>query len=151
MRRSPALPCILLAIAIPAGAAEVYRCTDADGLVEYRDIPCAVRSGGRIAIEPNVTSEIDQSAARAASKAIADRNAARMLRDEQSARQRTPKQEAATGAVGTGADLPWWQLPGPPPDRTGQRAPPDDTSPSPKPPKPVVRPIAPPVQPLPVR
>src|SRR5436305_6764514 len=110
MRRSDFLLIVAMALPFPVLAAQVYRCTNADGAVEYRDSPCAGQSGGRITVEPNVTREIDQSAARAASKVIADRLAARAQAEDQAARARS--QRPVDGGQMPSSDTPWWLQPG---------------------------------------
>ncbi len=73
-----------LAIAVPAAATDVYRCTDANGHVEYRDSPCDRNSASqRVELAPNgnAVREIDQRAARAAGDAIGARAAARIAAD----------------------------------------------------------------------
>jgi hypothetical protein len=144
MRASFLLLCVGLALPVSAVAEQVYRCTNAEGSVEYRDVPCAGQSGGRISIEPNVTREIDQSAARAASKLIADRMAVRAQAEEQAARARTVRDGDA--ARMQGGEIPWWQQSGTPPDRdkSPQEAPPSTQPSTAKPP-----PIAPAVRPVP--
>jgi hypothetical protein len=78
-----------LVLALPAGATDVYRCIDANGRIEYRDSPCTGMKGQKVALEPlNVMREIDQSAARAASDAIAARSAARIAADQAEAERR---------------------------------------------------------------
>jgi len=113
------LSCLTVVVPLSADAAQVYRCVDDSGRVEYRDLPCAGRSGSAITIEPNVTREIDQSAYRAASKAVSDRAAARAAAENQAAIARSSAVRSAGGpGVATGSSgTPWWQQGGPPPDR----------------------------------
>lgn len=65
-----------------AGAGDIYRCKSSDGRIEYRDVACEESAGERIDVKPNVVREIDQSAARAASQAIAFRTAERLRLQE---------------------------------------------------------------------
>lgn len=108
---------LLLVAASSVSAAQVYRCTDGEGRVEYRDVPCAEQKGGKITIQPNVVTGIDPATVRAASKAIDDRAAARLRIDEQAAKARANIEPMPADAA---PSIPWWQLPGPPPDRQQQ-------------------------------
>ena len=93
---------------VHADAGDVYRCVDADRRIEYRDWPCAGQDGSRVDVLPNVASEIDQSAARAANAAITDRTARRMAEQEAArALQRTPPPSPVAET-----EQPWWWVGG---------------------------------------
>jgi len=113
---------LLAACAAPSlYAGQVYRCIDAAGHVEYRDAGCAANeSGGPVRIEPNVTPGVDPRAVQAESKSIAERAAARAAAEDEAARARAHRQspEAAPSY-----SVPWWMMPGPPPERaSGQKS-----------------------------
>jgi hypothetical protein len=121
-------------------AAQVYRCVDAQGRVEYADVPCTGASGGPIAISPNVIPGVDQATVRALSRAIDERSAARIAAEEQARAARRPPMEMPTPEP-----APWWQQGGTPPDR--EQKPAQPVNPPPVGPTPTP-PIAPPVRPL---
>jgi hypothetical protein len=106
-----------LVLALPAGATDVYRCIDASGRVEYRDSPCTGMKGRKVELEPlNVMREIDQSATRAQSDAIAARTAARIAADQAEAERRRMMALDAQRAAQADADaaqVPWygWEYP----------------------------------------
>jgi hypothetical protein len=108
-----------LVLALPAGATDVYRCINANGRVEYRDSPCTGMKGQKVELEPlNVMREIDQSAARAASDAIAARAAARAAADQADAERRRMQaleaQRAAQADADAGQQVPpygYWEYP----------------------------------------
>lgn len=95
-----------------ADAAQVYRCVDAQGRVEYGDTPCNGQTGGPIAISPNIVSGMDETTVRALNRALDQSIAARLAREAQ---PRAPIKPAVD--VPSVQGTPWWQLPGPPPDR----------------------------------
>jgi len=119
MLRLIVVACVAAAGAVNVQGAQVYRCVDAQGRMEYADVPCAQGSGGPIAISPNVVPGVDQATVRALSRAIDQRSAARASADEQARVARRPPVEMPTDEGGT----PWWQQPGPPPDRDPNRKP----------------------------
>lgn len=154
MRSVLLLSCLTLLVPCLANAAQVYRCVDENGRVEYRDMPCAGRSGSAISIEPNVTREIDQRAFRAASQALTERAAVRAAAENEAARARS-RTAGVIGAAGGAVSSPWWQQGGPPPERDVSPTPPDEGTPdAPKAPPPIATPPTPlpvsPAQPRPV-
>ena len=79
-----ALLLLCLAVALPASAKDVFRCTSQSGAVEYRDSPCIAGAGGKVELQNASVSETDQAAAETAlrkvneqSKAIDERTNAR--------------------------------------------------------------------------
>ena len=117
MLRLIVVACVAAAGAVNVQGAQVYRCVDAQGRIEYADVPCPRGAGGPITISPNVVPGLDQATVRALSNAIDQRSAARALADQQARVARTPPVEMPTDEGGT----PWWQQPGPPPDRDPNR------------------------------
>ncbi|MGH8850824.1 MAG: DUF4124 domain-containing protein, partial [Casimicrobiaceae bacterium] len=61
------LGAVLLSLSVNAA---VFKCVATDGSVEYRDTACEGKSGGELAVNPNVVSPIDQTANRAADRAL---------------------------------------------------------------------------------
>jgi len=141
MLRLIVVACVAAAGAVSVQGAQVYRCVDAQGHIEYADVPCAQGAGGPIAISPNVVPGVDQATVRALSRAIDQRSAARASADEQARVARRPPVEMPTDAGGT----PWWQQGGTPPDRENKPSAPDNPPPVKPTPTP---PIAPPVRPI---
>lgn len=106
-----------IAASSPAWGAEIYRCRDANGRIEFRDSACDGPAGGKVEVRPNVVSEIDQSTAREAHRRIAERLAAR-AREEEAADRRAraaraaDEAAAARRAAAESRDVPWWFYPG---------------------------------------
>ena len=127
---------VALACALSVEAAQVFRCVDAQGRVEYGDVPCNGQSGGPITISPNVISGMDQAQVRALSRAIDQSVAARIASESQARAPRAPNV-----AIPPVQATPWWQQPGPPPDRQPPAPAAADSTPAPSPPPaPVVAP-----------
>ena len=104
MLRTIVVACLATAGVAHVQAAQVYRCTDAQGRVEYADVPCTGAKGGPIAISPNVIPGVDQATVRALSRAIDERSAARIAAEEQARAARRPPVEMPAPEP-----APWWQ------------------------------------------
>lgn len=89
------LACVAMSAAFAANAGAVYKCTDQNGRIEFRDWPCTGDTGGEVTVQPNVVREIDQTAAAEAGKAIGERLAARAKTDEADRAARITAQAAA--------------------------------------------------------
>lgn len=89
------LACVAMSAAFAANADAVYKCTDQNGRIEFRDWPCTGETGGEVTIHPNVVREIDQTAAAEAGKVISERLAERAKADEADRAARITAQAAA--------------------------------------------------------
>jgi hypothetical protein len=82
---------MLVMFAPPSVHADVYKCTNAGGLVTYQDEPCQnSRSEKKIVIEPTATSADELAAAREAAAALRQQDkelAERLQRDTESLRE----------------------------------------------------------------
>lgn len=111
-------------------AAAVYKCTGADGKVEFRDFPCAGKTGQKVEIKPNTVTPIDQTSDRWLGNQISERAAQRADEEDRAALQRANSRPAPYVAESYDNTQYWY--PGYYPRRNGQHARPTTPAPAPR-------------------